>query len=66
MSTLGFIGLAAHGVHAAGSIATVAERADTVFLSLPGGPELEAVCAALLPAMRAGHTLVDTSTSPWV
>ena len=35
-----------------------------MFLSLPGGPELESVARELLPAMRAGQTLVDTSTSP--
>lgn len=56
--------LAGHGVPAAGSIEDVAARADIIFLSLPGGPELETVCSALLPAVRPGQTVVDTSTSP--
>jgi len=56
--------LAAHGVQGAGSIAGVAGRAETLFLSLPGGPQLEAVGAELLAVMRPGQTVVDTSTSP--
>ncbi len=56
--------LAAHGVVAGGSVADVVGEATAVFLSLPGGPELEAVCAELLPAVTRGQTVVDTSTSP--
>ncbi|MBO0849122.1 MAG: NAD(P)-dependent oxidoreductase [Pseudonocardia sp.] len=49
----------------AGSAEEVAERGDIVFLSLPGGPEVEAtVMNALLPHARAGQTVVDLSTSP--
>jgi 3-hydroxyisobutyrate dehydrogenase-like beta-hydroxyacid dehydrogenase len=56
--------LAADGVQAGGSVAGVAACAETVFLSLPGGPQLEAVCDELLPAVRAGQTVVDTTTAP--
>jgi hypothetical protein len=56
--------LAAHGVIAAGSIAQVAAQAEVILLSLPAAAQLEAVCAELLPALRAGQTVVDTSTSP--
>jgi len=44
-----------------------AGAADVVFLSLPGGPELEAVCrgpAGLIKTARAGQTYVDLGTSP--
>lgn len=59
--------LAAAGVVAAGSVAGVAEGADLIFLSLPGGPELRAVAegpGGLLDACPPGRTVVDTSTSP--
>ena len=59
--------LAAHGVERAASSAAVVEAADIVFLSLPGGPELDTVCrgaGGLLETMRQGQTLVDTSTVP--
>jgi 3-hydroxyisobutyrate dehydrogenase-like beta-hydroxyacid dehydrogenase len=56
--------LAAHGVIAAGSVAQVAAQAEVILLSLPAAAQLEAVCAELLPALRAGRTVVDTSTSP--
>ena len=59
--------LAEAGVEAAVSPAAVAEKADIVFLSLPGGDELEAVCSGadgLLGAVRAGQAVVDCSTVP--
>lgn len=59
--------LAEHGVIVAESPAEVAGRSDVIFLSLPGGSELEAVCVqtgGLLECSRAGQTLVDCSTSP--
>ncbi len=59
--------LAAVGVADAGSVAGVAEGAELVFLSLPGGPELRAVAegpGGLLGACAPGRTVVDTSTSP--
>jgi len=56
--------LAAHGVESAPDLAAVAARADVVFLSLPGGPQLERVAGQLLASMRAGQALVDTTTAP--
>ena len=56
--------LRAAGVAAAGDAASVMRAADTVFLSLPSGKELEAVCAVLLAQARGGQTVVDLGTSP--
>ena len=59
--------LAESGAQAAMSVAEVAERADLILLSLPGGAELEAVAAGaggLLGHCRAGAAVVDTGTSP--
>ena len=54
-------------VAAAASVAEVAQRAELIVLSLPGGAELEAVAAGaggLLAHCRAGTIVVDTGTSP--
>jgi 3-hydroxyisobutyrate dehydrogenase-like beta-hydroxyacid dehydrogenase len=57
--------LAAAGVHACGSVSEVAERADLLFLSLPGGQEVEAVCGEIIGrGRRRVATVVDCSTSP--
>jgi len=59
--------LAAHGVAPAHSVREVADQADVVFLSLPSGAEVEAVCrsdAGLVAMARAGQTIVDLGTSP--
>jgi 3-hydroxyisobutyrate dehydrogenase-like beta-hydroxyacid dehydrogenase len=57
--------LEAAGAEQAASAAEVARRADIVFLSLPGGPQVEdVVLNELLPHVRAGQTVVDLSTSP--
>lgn len=59
--------LAAAGVEAAPDVAALAERAAVVFLALPGGAQLEAVCrgaGGLLAQARAGQTVVDLGTSP--
>jgi len=53
--------LARLGIHAAKSIQEIAERCDTVFLSLPGVEEVRAVCAAL--PMPSGSCIVDLSTT---
>ena len=45
------------------SIAEVA-RAEIIFLSLPGGPEVRAVCNELLALARPGQAIVDCSTAP--
>jgi len=59
--------LAADGVETAASIGALIERAETIFLSLPGEPEVRAVClekGGLLAHARPGQTLIDCSTAP--
>ena len=59
--------LSADGVECATSLDDLAARADVIFLSLPGEPQVRAVVqgeGGLLSLMRAGQTLVDTSTCP--
>ncbi|MFN2643820.1 MAG: NAD(P)-dependent oxidoreductase [Burkholderiales bacterium] len=56
--------LAAHGVKRAASVQEIAEDCDTVYLSLPGAAEVEAVCVGLLAHMRPGGEVVDLSTVP--
>lgn len=59
--------LHAHGVVAAADAAEVARRAEILFLALPGGAELEAVCRGrdgVLSHARAGQTVIDLGTSP--
>ncbi|HEX5077728.1 MAG TPA: NAD(P)-dependent oxidoreductase [Geminicoccaceae bacterium] len=52
------------GLRAGGSVEDVGGEATVVLLSLPGGPELAAVGAGLLGAMRQGAVVVDLSTAP--
>jgi hypothetical protein len=55
------------GVIPVESVREVAERADVVFLSLPGGPQVQAVClgsGSLLTYLRSGACVVDLSTTP--
>ena len=55
------------GVIPVESIREVGERADVVFLSLPGGPQVQEVClgsASLLTHLRPGACVVDLSTTP--
>ncbi|RAI00849.1 2-hydroxy-3-oxopropionate reductase [Acuticoccus sediminis] len=48
-----------------GSVEDLAARADVVFMSLPGGPQVEAVALGpVAGAARAGTTVVDLSTTP--
>lgn len=57
--------LAAAGVKTCGSIDEVAAMADVIFLSLPGGKEVEAVCAEIIGnAGRRVAMVVDCSTAP--
>ncbi len=59
--------LAASGVTAAESPVDVLTHADLVFLSLPSGTELEAVClgeGGLLAIARPGQIVVDCTTAP--
>ena len=48
----------------AASIAELAEKADVVFLSLPGGPQVEAVTEVVAQHARPGAVVVDLSTTP--
>lgn len=46
-------------------IAAIAGAADIVCLSLPGGPQVEAVCEQLVAVgLRAGSVVIDLSTTP--
>lgn len=50
----------------AASVAEVADRADIVFLSLPGGPQVESVClgdGGLTSGSRSPSVVVDLSTT---
>ncbi len=49
---------------AGSSVKEISGTCDTVFLSLPGAVEVEAVCAELLPGMEKGGCVVDLSTAP--
>lgn len=55
------------GVMPVESVRELAERAEVVFLSLPGGPQVHAVClggASLLTHLKPGSCVVDLSTTP--
>ena len=59
--------LAADGAAIAPSLAALAGTADLVFLSLPSGREVRAVClgpGGLIEHLPARTTVVDTSTAP--
>jgi len=59
--------LAAHGVERGASAAEVAERAEIVFVCLPGESEVRAVllgAGGLVARLPAGRALVDMSTVP--
>jgi 3-hydroxyisobutyrate dehydrogenase-like beta-hydroxyacid dehydrogenase len=59
--------LSADGVRASDSVANVAAVADIIFLSLPGGPQVNAVVsgpAGILSVARSGQIVVDLSTTP--
>ena len=59
--------LAADGAEIAPSLAALAGAADLVFLSLPSGREVRAVCLGedgLNAHLPSGRTVVDTSTAP--
>jgi 3-hydroxyisobutyrate dehydrogenase-like beta-hydroxyacid dehydrogenase len=46
------------------SVEELAAVADVVFLSLPGGPQVEAVARAVQGSARVGTVVVDLSTTP--
>jgi 3-hydroxyisobutyrate dehydrogenase-like beta-hydroxyacid dehydrogenase len=49
---------------AATSLEALAAAADVIFLSLPGGPQVEQVSAAIEQAARPRTTIIDLSTTP--
>ncbi|MEW6638896.1 MAG: NAD(P)-dependent oxidoreductase [Pseudomonadota bacterium] len=58
--------LAIFGVERAASLADIASACDTIFLALPSGAHVEAVCSGpdgLLARAEARHTIVDLGTS---
>ena len=58
--------LAADGVKTA-SVDEIVEQCRTIFLSLPGGKEVEEVClgsGGLVTKVKLGYTVIDTSTAP--
>ena len=59
--------LESEGADVAESIAEIAREADVIVLSLPGGPQVDAVvrgAGGLLESLRPGQVVVDLSTSP--
>lgn len=54
---------AAGGAVAAGSVGEVAQAADIVFLSLPGGRQVAAVAGEIAASARPGTVVVDMSTT---
>lgn len=55
--------LGQQGAQVAASVADVAAKADIIFLSLPGGKQVDAVCGDIVEAGRAGQIIVDLSTT---
>lgn len=53
----------ASGAVAASSVAEVARQAEIVFLSLPGGKQVAAVCAEIAQHAKPGTVVVDLSTT---
>ena len=55
--------MVAVGGMAAGSVEDVAARAEVIFLSLPGGKQVDAVCTQIAEHAKAGAVVVDLSTT---
>jgi len=54
-----------YGVSKASSCQELAENSDVTILSLPGGPEVKAICdKVLFPAARNDWIVIDMSTTP--
>ncbi|MAU22320.1 MAG: 2-hydroxy-3-oxopropionate reductase [Martelella sp.] len=52
------------GAERVGSVNALAEQADVIFLSLPGGPQVEAVAGEIAAAAGRCSLVVDLSTTP--
>ncbi len=48
----------------AGSLEELAQRCTYIFISMPSGVQLQQICNGLMPHMRSGQTIVDTTTAP--
>ncbi|WP_206453295.1 NAD(P)-dependent oxidoreductase [Aurantimonas marina] len=55
--------LTSRGAEEAANAAEMAEKAEIVFLCLPGSPEVEATVGEILDAKGATTTIIDSSTS---
>jgi 3-hydroxyisobutyrate dehydrogenase-like beta-hydroxyacid dehydrogenase len=55
--------LVSRGATEAATLADLAAHATIIHICAPGSPQVEAIVAALLPAMEPGTVLVDCSTS---
>ncbi|MBW8783323.1 MAG: NAD(P)-dependent oxidoreductase [Novosphingobium sp.] len=55
--------IVAEGAERAASVAAVAAAAEVIFLSLPGGKQVAAVCDEMAAHARPGTTIVDLSTT---
>lgn len=67
VTSAAFAALEGTQAHRAKTLAEVAERADIVFLSLPGGPQVEQVCLGsegLASVSAPPSIIVDLSTTP--
>lgn len=53
----------AGGAVQAASVEELAGKADVIFLSLPGGKQVTAVCEAIASAARPGTVVIDLSTT---
>lgn len=58
--------LTAEGLIAQTSVEAVADNAEVIFLSLPGGVEVEKVCTQILTHPGRARYIVDMSTTPVV
>jgi len=66
LDTVALATVANAGAHAASSVAEVAQASGIVFLSLPGGKQVQDVCfgdAGIVGAARPGLIVVDLSTT---
>ena len=55
--------LVAQGATEAATLAELAAQSSIIHICAPGSPQVEAIIAALLPAMQPGTVVVDCSTS---
>ncbi len=54
----------AAGMAVATNLVEIAQGCATIFISMPSGVQLQQVCEDLMPHMKSGQTIVDTTTAP--